>query len=887
MNHLGYHFNSPYTIDNDDDDDNNNNASCCNVVEIRGEVVFPESIFHSAKKNTQMHKNNNIQAGEDDDDKQELQQETTKKDKDGEEEDSSSSSLRLLQNFSNPRNAASGILLRKEETVESRRIQSYLKFYAYDIIFLSTTTTTNTKRRTNDDDNDHTNGGGSGSSSDDKDKEEKETVHVSPPLLQLRSGVELRQLLNELGFRLPMPFVTTKLTLPPPSTTAIKALNNVWNDSDIVTMINYYEQLKLYRQKDHGGVGATDDSMYISNNNNKTTQQQQQQDSSAEWNDDVWGDYEMDGCVHKVDNMNVRTQMGSSNRAPRWAVAHKFPAQAVVTRLMDVDVQVGRTGVLTPVALLEPVELEGISIQRATLHNFGKMRQLLLQDSDNSSENKGGSSSATGHNNHSYQVPVGVSVMVRRAGDVIPQVFQRVGSSNRREESSNSSTEAMISLATPETCPACGSPVIVEEEISGSSSLEGPVRCGGPMLLCEPRALANLAYAFSRDALDVKGLSEGRLRQLKQEGLVQVPNDLFELAQNETEFVEKLSNLHGWGEKSATKLATELNTVATKGVSLSRFIRSLGIRFIGQHTSTLVGAAYKSANVFLADMEHVSLLEHPELESFPILRKQDEATKGIGPSLLNSITEFAQDPSMVEAVSKLKNAIRVLDEAGGGGGGVENDQSSMEQGDGPFNGLNVVFTGALPGITRKEARSLAKQMGAKKTSNNNKVTKLTDLVVVGSKAARSTLADAQLLNIRIVDADEFADMVKSIIAPQNNSTQLLESSSSTPTTKGRTKRKVPKSADKDDKLSLVGKGQPLHGMTVVFTGSIPRMTRKQAQELALQQMGARATSVNVTKLTDLVISGRRAGKKVMDQAKLLGVRVMEADEFVELAKQFE
>lgn len=327
----------------------------------------------------------------------------------------------LQTNFSNARNAASGILLRKAKELdqEDKQLRSQLKFYAYDIVTA--------------DDNQF-----------------------------IDDGVQLRNTLSDWGFDVPRPIQVATLQVV-----------TEWNQTDVQPLLDFYHDLEQYRQ----GLAAKMD----------------------------WGDYEMDGVVHKVSQLSLRAQLGNTNRSPRWAVAHKFPAETALTSLTGLDVQVGRTGALTPVALLEPVDIAGVSVRRATLHNFGFLEELM------------GSTS----------VPVGTKVLVRRAGDVIPQVVQRV------LEDDTDPNDAMISLKAPDNCPACGSPTKVEK-LTAKNSTEGQVvRCGGPSLSCPPRAVGALAHAYCRDALDVTGLSEARIQQLLDAGLLRIPADLFRLVANE------------------------------------------------------------------------------------------------------------------------------------------------------------------------------------------------------------------------------------------------------------------------------------------------------------------------------------------------------------------
>ena len=243
--------------------------------------------------------------------------------------------------------------------------------------------------------------------------------------------------------------------------------------------------------------------------------------------------YQIDGVVYKLKSFADRGVCGSSSRTPRWAVAHKFPPETGVTRLLDVEVQVGRTGAMTPVAVLEPVDLGGVNVTRASLHNFHYARKVLSDDGGDGTK-----------------VKRGVSVLVNRAGDVIPQVVKRVSAS----DGPSGDDRGVISLEPPEKCPACGSPATYEfikqhgqkkskkkakTEEDGAQTAEladgSPadetgqvIRCSGPQLLCPPRAVNGLAYAYSRTGLDVKGLSKAKLQQLNEEGIVRFPADLFE-----------------------------------------------------------------------------------------------------------------------------------------------------------------------------------------------------------------------------------------------------------------------------------------------------------------------------------------------------------------------
>lgn len=569
----------------------------------------------------------------------------------------------LQTNFSNARNAASGILLRKAKDLnqKDRELQSQLRFYAYDVVVSN----------------------------------ENESATVE-------DGIQMRTLLSNWGFDVPQPVQVTKL----------QVMNDTeWNETDVTSLLHYYHDLEQHRQGEKSEL--------------------------------PWDDYEMDGVVHKLSNTTLRQMLGNTNRSPRWAVAHKFPAETALTSLLGLEVQVGRTGALTPVAILEPVDIAGVSVKRATLHNFGFVQQLM-----------GGTS-----------VPIGTKVLVRRAGDVIPQVVQRVNMESNDDDTVLDDAD-MVSLLAPEKCPACNSPTRVVETLANSTNnnnTQGQViRCDGPSLLCPPRAVGALAHAFSRGALDVTGLSEARIQQLLDAGLLKIPADLFLLASSGDASKELLSNiteLPGWGEKSANNLAKVASNVASKGVSLSRFIYSLGIRHAGLHTSKLIASAYGSADTFLMAVEEASTASDNETAFASLAGSNEtEGVKGIGPAQISSLRTFAKEIESVHAARKLANAIPVHDEVIAVGLTEPSDSK-------PWEGFTVVFTGSLPnGLSRREAQELARQMGAKSTPAS--VSKSTDVVVAGEKGGKK-LDKAVELGVRVVDGDEFVELVEANIPAED------------------------------------------------------------------------------------------------------------------------
>ncbi len=483
---------------------------------------------------------------------------------------------------------------------------------------------------------------------------------------------------------------------------------------------------------------------------------------------------------------------GSSSRYPRWAIAHKFPAQCAVTRLQDIEVQIGRTGALTPVAVLEPVDLGGVTVSRASLHNFQFAQTILKAKKLNNSK-----SDDTG-------VMKGISVMISRAGDVIPQVLKRLENDSDHNEDATidgDDVSNFISLQEPLACPACGSKAIFDivagrerkvtrtissepgnDEINtdgdeGSGSIGQVLRCGGPQLLCPPRAVGALAHAFSRTGLDVNGLSEARLQQLVNATLIKTPADLFKILDEDGEMIQNVTSLPGWGEKSARNLHSAVSKVATDGVTLSRFIYSLGIRHIGTHTSSLIASAYGSSSEFLAALDHAAEVDEKRLASISISEEAqedstiatpflalsgtdtNEGVKGIGPVAIDSLVSFAQNEALVAAAKALGDKIPVHDLKKFSKNTSENDKA--DETSRPFHGKSVVFTGSLPDkMSRAEAQTYAMDvLGAKSTPSS--VSKATGIVVIGEKGGKKA-QKAEELGIQTMTAEEFLQLLNTL-----------------------------------------------------------------------------------------------------------------------------
>jgi DNA ligase (NAD+) len=399
-----------------------------------------------------------------------------------------------LRTFSNARNAASGILLRSKEPTSQDEIertkflQSRLQFYAYDVV-----------------------------------SAESEPVHQHawPWTIVGNSGLTMREFLTSIGFQIPSPVVIESLDI---------TIDSEINVADVPNLLNYHRNFMSIRDRSEAHK------------------------QSSEMTQPTFP-YKIDGVVYKLVSFHQRTVCGSSSRTPRWAIAHKFPPLSAITRLLNMEVQVGRTGALTPVAILDPVDLGGVMVARASLHNFHFARKMLLPNRATSGLSD--SDEIDGKCIRVMNVKKGVSVLVSRAGDVIPQVMKRVFDDDDEEEAIDEATHSddIISLETPRSCPACGSPTSFEfvrmpvkkKKTNSKTQNEGVsmqtmsadneestdaesgqvLRCSGPQLLCQPRAMNALAYAYSRPGLDVKGLSKSKLNQLFEAGIIRFPSDLF------------------------------------------------------------------------------------------------------------------------------------------------------------------------------------------------------------------------------------------------------------------------------------------------------------------------------------------------------------------------
>lgn len=389
--------------------------------------------------------------------------------------------------------------------------------------------------------------------------------------------------------------------------------------------------------------------------------------------------YEIDGVVIKVDDIELQQKLGFVARAPRWAIAYKFPAQEEITLLNDVEFQVGRTGAITPVAKLEPVFVGGVTVSNATLHNADEIERL--------------------------GVKIGDSVIIRRAGDVIPQIVSVL--LDRR-------SDTVVDIVFPQYCPVCNSDI---ERVEG----EAVARCTGG-LVCQAQRKEALKHFVSRKALDVDGLGEKVIEQLVDKEMVSTPADLFRLKAGQLTVLERM------GPKSAQNIVNALN--AAKMTTLPRFLYSLGIREVGEATAANLALHFGS-------LDKIRQATHEEL-----LEVQD-----VGVIVASHITSFFEQDKNQQVINELIEL------------GIQwpNIEKPSQDAILPLLGKVVVLTGSLSKLSRSDAKAALQELGAKVTGS---VSKNTDILFAG-EAAGSKLVKAQELGIEIRSEQDLLELMKS------------------------------------------------------------------------------------------------------------------------------
>jgi DNA ligase (NAD+) len=416
--------------------------------------------------------------------------------------------------------------------------------------------------------------------------------------------------------------------------------------------------------------------------------------------------YDIDGVVYKVDRLDLQERLGFRSRSPRWATAHKFPAEKATTVLKAIDIQVGRTGALTPVARLEPVTVGGVVVVNATLHNEDYIRGI---------GNNGQRIRPEGHD-----FRVGDTVTVQRAGDVIPQVLSIVEDKPRGAEP----------YVFPDRCPACGSHAVREEG-------EAVRRCTGG-LICPAQAVERLRHFVGRNMMDIEGLGEKQIEffhaQEDPSLSIRTPADIFTLAKRQKASLTKLENIEGFGAVSVKKLYAAIDE--RRRPALSRFLHALGIRHIGETNARRLARHFVS---FEALRKAAEAAQMPAGKGDPGNGEWQEivGVNGIGTVVAEALVEFFAEEHNREAIDALLKEVEPQDEERVG------DVSS------PVAGKTVVFTGSLERMSRDEAKAMAERMGAKVAGS---VSKKTDLVVAGPGAG-SKLKQAESLGIEVIDED--------------------------------------------------------------------------------------------------------------------------------------
>ena len=384
----------------------------------------------------------------------------------------------------------------------------------------------------------------------------------------------------------------------------------------------------------------------------------------------------IDGMVIKVNNLAQREQMGYTAKSPRWAIAYKFPAERKETKLLDIVVEVGRTGTITPTAVLEPIRLAGTTVSRATLHNEDYINEKDIKIND--------------------------TVLVQKAGDIIPQVVEVIKEKRTGEE---------IEFKMPEECPVCGEPTV---RLEG----EAAVKCIN--ISCPAQIRRGIIHFASREAMDIDGLGESIITLLLKQDLIKDISDLYYLKK------EQISVLERMGDKSATNLINAINK--SKENDLWRFINGLGIKLIGTKAAKILASEFKDLDKLMNATEQ----ELINLEEF-------------GQTMADSVVEFFKEEKNISVIEKLK-------EAGVNTKLIESDDADIPK---IFEKMKIVLTGTLPTLKRNDAKEMIEKRGGKATSS---VSKSTSFVLAGGEAG-SKLTKANDLGIKVIDEEKFLQLI--------------------------------------------------------------------------------------------------------------------------------
>ncbi len=401
--------------------------------------------------------------------------------------------------------------------------------------------------------------------------------------------------------------------------------------------------------------------------------------------------YDIDGVVYKVDRLDLEERLGFISRTPRWATAHKFSAEKATAILRGIEIQVGRTGALTPVAKLMPVTVGGVVVQNATLHNEDEIARKDIR--------------------------IGDTVIVQRAGDVIPQILGVVLEKRPADAAP---------FVFPSICPVCGSHA-VREMNEKTGKLDAVRRCTGG-LICPAQAVERLRHFVSRHAFDIEGLGEKHIQAIFEEGRIRAPADIFTLQARDGVSLPRLAEKEGWGPQSASNLFAAIETRRT--IPLERFIFALGIRHVGETNARLLAKTFGSLEEFRRAMEEPGAVERLN------------EIGGIGDAVAQSVADFFGEPHNQEVIAGLKRELTVEDYKSG----VTASKLA---------GATIVFTGKLERLTRDEAKAQAERLGAKVAGSVSKST----LYAVAGPGAGSKLKKAEELGVKILSEDDWFDLV--------------------------------------------------------------------------------------------------------------------------------
>nr|WP_293950786.1 NAD-dependent DNA ligase LigA [Sneathiella sp.] len=409
-------------------------------------------------------------------------------------------------------------------------------------------------------------------------------------------------------------------------------------------------------------------------------------------------DYDIDGVVFKVNRLDWQERLGFVSRSPRWAIAHKFPAERASTVIEDIEIQVGRTGALTPVARLHPVTVGGVVVSNATLHNED---EILRKD-----------------------IRIGDTVIVQRAGDVIPQVVEVV--LDKRPEGSTP-------YVFPDHCPVCGSHAV--KELNETTGKEDAVRrCTGG-LICRAQAVERLKHFVSRNAFDIEGLGTKLIEAFYEDGLIRAPADIFTLEKRDSApgNLTRIKNREGFGEKATQNLFDAINE--RREITLDRFIYALGVRHIGQGNARLLARSYLTLDALRSSLGATG---EAGGAAYADLLEID----GIGPAVADAITEFFREELNQQLLDDLLSEITVTD-------------FTRPAEDSSVAGKTVVFTGTLELMTRQEMKAKAEGLGAKVSGS---ISAKTDYLVAGANAG-SKLKKASELGVTVLNEQEWLDLI--------------------------------------------------------------------------------------------------------------------------------